>query len=211
MKARLLAAAVALSASFAIAAPAPKPAPTLPPQPPGSAAILLGLDRVRQELGLTSLQRAILNDIRADYRDGARTIAAKAAADPGQKSAAREQLATLTKKSNRRAVAVLNPTQRTAFEKIERRYLGVWALLDPEVQTELGLTPKQKTKLAHVWAHYQGAISDVNRAYEQGEISHNERITDLYSIRYDASDDLRERLTNAQRAKLAEIVGRPLP
>lgn len=212
MKARLTAAALLLAAtaSFALAAPKPTPAP-LPANPPGSAAILLGLDRVREELKITSLQRAVLNDVRSDYRDGARAIAARAAADPAAKKLARQQLEALTAKSNRRALAVLNSKQRAAFTQIERRFLGVWAILDPEVQNTLGLTDRQKAKIAHVWHHYQRHFNAVNQAYELGEITHNEKIVELYEIRYDASDDLRERLTNPQRAKLAEIVGRPIP
>lgn len=192
------------------AALAAAPAPTLPAQTPGSLAILLGLDRVRQELGLTSLQRAVLNDIRSDYRDAARTIVAKAAADPAQKASAQRQLEALTARSNRRALAALNPGQVAALKKIERKFLGAYALLDPEIQQQIALTPKQKQKLAAVWAHYQRKISAVNRAYEQGKISHNARIRELSDLRYDQSDDMLERLTKGQYAQFEALIGRPL-
>lgn len=211
MLARLLALLLlgSLAAPF-VAVAASAPVAALPTKPPGSVAILLGLDRVRKELGLSSLQRAVLNDIRSDYRDGARNIVAKAAADPAQKAAAQRQLEVLTERSNRRALAVLNPEQAAAFKKIERQFLGAYALLDPEIQQQLALTAKQKQKLAAVWAHYQREISAVNKAYEQGEISHNARIRELSDLRYDQSDDMLERLTKAQYAQFEALIGRPL-
>lgn len=211
MLARLLALVLlgALGAPLAAMA-ASAPAPALPSQPPGSLAILLGLDRVRQALGLNSLQRAVLNDIRSDYRDAARAIVAKAAADPAQKAAAQQQLEALTARSNRRALAALSTEQVASLKKIERKFLGAYALLDPEIQQQIALTPKQKQKLAAVWAHYQRKISAVNKAYETGKISHNARIRELSDLRYDQSDDMLERLTKHQYAQFEAMIGRPL-
>jgi Spy/CpxP family protein refolding chaperone len=204
----LVAAGCAGVLSFAQAAP--QTVPPLPTTKPGSQAILLGVDDVRKELHLTSLQRAILDDIRNEYRDEAREVTAKVGTDAAAKKAAQAKLAALTATYDRRALRALNDEQRAKLKAIEFRILGAFMLLSADVQRQLGLTEVQKAKLAYVYHRLQKTASAINRDYEKGKISYYQRIIELRDNRIDRSDDMLERLTQKQRAKLSQLAGRDL-
>ncbi|MDD5201328.1 MAG: hypothetical protein PHC88_16170 [Terrimicrobiaceae bacterium] len=203
----LLGAAAVASLAFASSASASQPPPPLPNTPPGSKAILLGVDSVRRQLHLTSLQRAVLNDIRNEYREEARAIVAKAGADAASKKAAQKKLEALTATYNRRALRALNDDQRARLVQIEYQILGAYMLLSADVRRELALTPKQEAKLAYVWWRAQLTASAINRKFEEGKISHDRRLIELRDNRLDRSDDMIERLTKQQRAKLDQLAG----
>ena len=199
--------AVVLASAVSLSHGATRVIPPLPTTKPGSEAVLLGVDSVRKELHLTSLQRAVLNDIRSEYRDDARAIVAKVNVGKLSKAQAKSQLEALTVSSNRRALRALNDDQRARLTQVEHQILGAFMLLSGDVQTELALTPKQKAKLAYVWWRTEKTASDINRKFEKGEISYYERILELRENRLDRSDDMLERLTKEQRAKLDQLAG----
>jgi Spy/CpxP family protein refolding chaperone len=203
-----------LVASFlAVAAPLTQAATTspapivLPATPPGSLAILLGVDGVRRDLNLTSLQRAVLNDIRDEYREEARAIVAKAGSGLEAKKQAQARLEKLTASYDRRALRTLNTGQRARLEQIQSQILGGYMLLSPKLQQELGLTDKQKQKIAKIWAKGQKYVSKVNGWFEKGEISFYEKLLDLRENRQDRSDDILGVLTKTQRAKFDQLAG----
>jgi Spy/CpxP family protein refolding chaperone len=198
--------AAALGGLVNVALASSKPGP-LPTTPPGSQAILLGVDGVRKELGLSSLQKAVLNDIRAEYREETRAVVAKAGTSVESKKAAQARLDALTATYNRRALRALSEDQLVRFNQIERQILGAYVLLDAKVQNQLALTPKQREKLAYVYWRLQKTASAINRDYEAGRISYYQRMIALRDNRIDRSDDLLERLTREQRAKLRVLEG----
>jgi len=118
--------AVVLASAVSLSHGATRVIPPLPTTKPGSEAVLLGVDSVRKELHLTSLQRAVLNDIRTEYRDDARAIVAKVNAGKLSKAQAKSQLDALTASSNRRAL---------------RAFLGRVLLVSLPLRQRLPLTP----------------------------------------------------------------------
>lgn len=197
--------ALAAAASFTqAAAPAASPIPT---KAPGSAAVLLGVDSVRKEMHLTSLQRAVLNDIRNEYRDDARAIVAKTKADLESKKQAQANLDALTASSDRRALRVLNDDQRQRLAEIEFQVRGGYELLSPALQQKLGLTARQKAQIAKIWLRGDKYTSKVNAKFEKGEISLYQRLLDLRENRLDRSDDFLAVLTKDQYSKFEKLAG----
>jgi len=201
---RPLLAALAISAAAAIAATA---VPPLPTRAPGSVAVLLGVDSVQKELKLTSLQRAVLNDIRNEYRDASREVAEKVVAGKETKAQGRADIESLTASSERRALRALNATQLARLKEIRAQTIGAYVLLSGEVQEKLALTPKQKYKIAYVWWYGEKKASAINARFEKGEISNYERLLQLRDNRLDRADDMLERLTKEQRAQLDKMEG----
>jgi Spy/CpxP family protein refolding chaperone len=199
--------AVALTGAASLGQAVAHPVPPLPTTKPGSEAVLLGTDTVRKDLNLTTLQRTVLNDIRTEYREDARAIVAKVNTGKLSKKEAQAQLESLTASSNRRALHTLSADQRARLTQIEHQILGAFMLLSGDVQKELALTPKQKEKLAYVWWRTQKTASAINKKFEDGKISYYERIIELRDNRIDRSDDMLERLTKEQRAKLDQLAG----
>lgn len=202
----LAASALCLSASLASAA-TPVPPPPIPTKPPGSVAVLLGVDTVRKELHLTSLQRAVLNDIRNEYRDDAREVVAKAKSDLESKKQAQASLDALTASSERRALRVLNDDQRQRLTEIQYQICGGYELLSPKLQQKLGLTDLQKAKIAKIWIRGEKYTSKVNARFEKGEISHYQRLLDLRENRLDRSDDFLAVLTREQYSQFEKLAG----
>jgi len=200
-----LATAIVISSARAAA----ERAPVLPADQPGSMALLLGVETVRDELKLTSRQRAALDAIRGDYRDAARAAVAKAKADTESKKAAQAQIDALTDRFDGRAMDVLNSTQTSRLAEIEHQVLGGYMLLSPEVQRQLGLTPAQKSQIAKIYAKSQTYASEVNGWFEDGEVSFYERLLYLREDREARSEAMLKLLTPAQLAKLHAMEGTP--
>jgi Spy/CpxP family protein refolding chaperone len=200
------AAAFAVTASFAQAAT--ETVPAIPAKAPGSVAVLLGVDSVRKELHLTSLQRAVLNDIRNEYRDDARDIVAKAKADLESKKQAQSKLDALTASSERRALRVLNDDQRQRLTEIQYQIRGGYELLSPVLQQKLELTAEQKAKIAKIYIRGEKYTSKVNAKFEKGQISLYQRLLDLRENRLDRSDDFLAVLTEEQYSKFLQLEGK---
>jgi Spy/CpxP family protein refolding chaperone len=197
----------ALIAAVALATATIQAAPAAPSKTPGSSAILLGVDSVQKELKLTSLQRAVLNDIRNEYRDASRDITAKVTAGQQTKAKGLANLEALTAGSDRRALRVLNDDQKKRLEEIRHQILGGYMLLSPALQTKLGLSEAQKTKIAKIEARSEKNIAAANAAFEAGKISYYQRIVNLRNNRLDRSEELIDVLTPPQYGKLAELEG----
>ena len=180
---------------------------TIPTKPPGSVAVLLGVDSVRKELHLTSLQRAVLSDLRNEYRDEAREVVAKTKSDLESKKQAQAQLDKLTASSERRALRVLSDDQRQRLTEIQYQIRGGYELLAPSLQQKLGITPEQKAKIAKIWLRGEKYTSKVNARFEKGEISLNKRLLDLRANRLDRSDDFLAVLTKEQHAQFEKLSG----
>ncbi len=110
---------------------------------PGSVPVLLGVEKVRNELKLNSLQRAVLDSLRSEYKNAARQIVATNPTTPEQRLEAEKKLLALNDRYNERALSTLNSAQRAKFIKIERKVLGALVLYTPSVQKELALTPSR--------------------------------------------------------------------
>jgi hypothetical protein len=88
---------------------------------PGSLPILLGVEKVRTELKLDSLQRALLDSLRDEYKSAARKLTNPMPKTPPERAAAHAKLLRLNDQFNRRALSVLNPSQRAKLAGIEAR------------------------------------------------------------------------------------------
>jgi len=173
----------------------------------GSSAILLGVDSVQKELKLNSLQKAVLNDIRNEYRDACRDITAKVAAGKESKKDGLASLQALTVGSDRRALHVLNDDQRTRLEEIRTQILGTYLLFSPALQAKLGLTEKQKAQVAKIAARSDKTVDKVNAAFEAGKITYYERITKLRANRFDCRNELLRVLTAEQYGEFSKLEG----
>ncbi|HEY8903707.1 MAG TPA: hypothetical protein VIM48_08365 [Chthoniobacterales bacterium] len=198
---------VALAGLVPAALAASAPAPALPGGIPGSETILLGVNSVRADLNLTSLQKLVLDQIRSDYRDEARTVVANTSPTPHAKAEALAKLNALTARYDKRALRTLNSGQRKRLTQIERQILGGYALFSQSVQADLGITPAQKAQIAKIWAQNESYVSKVNSQFEKGKISYNKRLMDLHANRLSRSAKLLGILTKDQHAKLQQLLG----
>lgn len=186
------------------AAPA---APAASPDAPGSLVLLLGSENVRQKLGLTSLQRAVLQSLREEYRIEAAAITANHAPTPEGRREAQRQLDELTRGFNNRALTVLNNRQRNLLGKIQHDVLGGLMLTQPSVQRQLDLSPQQIARINGIGDRLATASARLNRACAEGRITPGRRLAELRVLRLRQAAAMEAVLTPDQRQALFGMRG----
>lgn len=184
------------------------PAMTAAVEHPGSVPVLLGLDKVRAELKLDSLQRAVLDSIRSEYKSAANKLVPPAGATQDQRVAAEKSLLQLNDRYNKRALSVLNDNQRKRFSEIERQVLGASAVLVPSVQSKLSLSDKQKQQIESIRLSGLTYVGKINHQFEDGKIGFYDRIKLLHDRRMAQGASLMKVLTPEQRAALLTLEGK---
>jgi hypothetical protein len=174
---------------------------------PGSVPILLGLDSVKKELGLTKIQCGKLDAIRADFKADARSITARPPSTPLEKQAANSTVKALIAKYNERAVSVLTPPQHERLVQVERQTLGGMMLFLPGEQEQLGLTAGQISALGKIRADGEVFASRVTRSFEEGDITLPERLATLRNYRVKQAAKCLRVLSPAQRKTFQSLRG----
>ncbi len=176
---------------------------------PGSLPILLANDKVRAELKLDSLQRALLDSLRSEYKSSARKVTSGLPVDQGERSLAEKQLRQLNERFNRRALSMLSEAQREKLFQMERKFLGVTMVYTPSVQATLGLTDRQKRQVQDIREKGIAYVGKINRKFERGKISQQQRLQLLRHRRTSQGAEIfQEVLTPEQRNKVLVLAGR---
>lgn len=182
--------------------------PTLRAQTPGevgSLAILLGNEKVREALEITTSQASELDAIRSNYRSAARKIADGELPNAKSRDNAQAALDRLTLSSNKRVLGVLNSSQSGKLVKIENKFLGATHLYSASVQKHLGLSATQSQQIAEIRSESEQTVAATNRLFEEGKISFHERLRTLREDRLSQGKELLSLLTPAQRDSFAAI------
>lgn len=173
----------------------------------GAVPILLGLDKVRSELKLDSLQKAVLNSIRAEYKSSVNDLTHPMPATPEARVAAEKKLVSINERYNQRALSVLNDTQRKRFVQIEHQVLGASMLYSPSVQKKVGITSEQKKQISTTMAQEKAYVAKINGQFEAGKISYQDRLALLRARRLSQGEGLLKLLTPEQRDALSALGG----
>jgi hypothetical protein len=138
---------------------------------PGSVPVLLGLDPVRQDLKLSSLQCTLLDSLRAQYKSRSKQIIAIGMADEDAGIRANWDLKSLSKQFNERALNVLSSSQQDRLRQIERQMLGGNLLTSPSEQQLLGLSAQQQQQLASISQSSKAQVASLNAQSASGKLS----------------------------------------
>ncbi|HEY5813553.1 MAG TPA: hypothetical protein VIT23_12975, partial [Terrimicrobiaceae bacterium] len=172
--------------------------------------ILLGVAKVQAELQLSSLQRALLDSLRDEYKSAARGLTNPMPKTPQERAAAHQRLLKLNARFNQRALSVLSPAQLVAFEKIEGRFLGATLLFSPRVQTKLQLSEMQKRSVEAIRQQGLAYVGRINRKFEEGKIGQQQRIQLLRARRIAQGEQMLRLLTPDQRNAVLALEGRKI-
>ncbi len=177
---------------------------------PGSLAILLGIDKVRAGLRLDSLQRALLDSLRDEYKSAARNLANPMPVTVQERAAAEKRLLQLNERFNKRALSVLNEDQRARLSEIEGNVLGATMVYTPSVQAQLGLTEQQKRQVEDIRQQGVAYVGKINRKFEEGKIGQQQRLQLLRSRRIAQHAEILQVLTPKQRSTVLALEGKKL-
>jgi hypothetical protein len=206
MKSSLLIRATLLSLLAFLSAPLPASSS----EHPGSVPVLLGLDCVKNELGLTKAQRARLEVIRSDFKADARLITARAPSTAVEKTAANTTVKALVAKYNAKAVSVLTPQQRERLLQIERQNLGGLMLFLPDEQKQLGLSAAQIAAISKIRSEGETFASRVTSSFENGKVTLSERLATLRNYRLQQAEKCLRVLSHAQRKSFEGLKGKAI-
>jgi hypothetical protein len=171
---------------------------------PGSLVLLLGSDSVRQELQVSTQQAAILDSLRQEYRQQAQSLVNKAPTNPEEAGNSVLALNALDDRFNRRALAVLNPSQQERLRAIEHTVAGGLMLRAPSVQESLNLTPSQIRKIDSLWQKLENTNRRLTQQAETGKITPARRLNMLRAERQKTAAGM-EAVLNPQQ--LSAFVG----
>jgi hypothetical protein len=169
------------------------------PDSPASVPVLLGLEPVRQDLKLSSLQCALLDSLRAEYKAKVGVVAAVGLADKKATPKAATDIDSFRATYNRRALNVLSPSQQERIRQIERQMIGASLLTSVSEQKLLGLNERQIRKIGEIHAYEQTKAASIMKRFHEGRISSFRRDLDLRRLQKTIGRSIYALLTPDQR------------
>lgn len=166
--------------------------------------MLINQKDVQADLGFGTDQIQAVNELIRQYRQDRRSLRSGNPAAAGNSS-----LKAITGKFLGQLDAVLNSNQRVRLNQIFIQWRKYDAVLEPDVQAALGVTPTQKIKISVIAIRYQMANKDLSQRMSSGSLSPSalQPIQQTLNTNYEAN--LGKVLTSAQAAKLEAMGGNP--
>lgn len=177
---------------------------------PGALPLLAGIEAVRNDLKLNSLQRAVLDSLRDEYKTASRKIFTPRPETPEAQAEALKKLKVLNAQYNARVLSTLNPAQQKRLVQVEQQVIGAVALASPTLQGKLGLSDKQKTKIESLRGKGLAYVSKVNKQFENGKIGYFEKLQLLRGKRIAIGNSMYKVLTPEQQQAFAALGGAKL-
>lgn len=174
---------------------------------PASVPVLLGLEPVRQDLKLSSLQCALLDSLRAEYKAKVGVVAAAGLLDAKLAPKAHADLVAYRAKYNQRALNVLNPTQQQRLRQIERQMLGATLLTSPSEQKLLNLNDRQIRKISEIHAYEKTKAASIMKRFNEGRINSFRKDLDLRRLQKTVGRSIYNQLTPDQRKQWLGLAG----
>lgn len=172
--------------------------------------VLLDQSEVRRDLGLTTVQNARIDAIRAECRAKVGVVSAAGLLDSSLASSAVKDLPGYQRRCNSRVLALLSSDQSARLRQIERRFQGGLFLLSPSEQDLLKLTPDQRHKIAEIRSIDASKAAEIGKAFAAGKKTTIRRDLDLHRLRRTTARSILHVLTPAQKKEWLASLGAPL-
>jgi len=175
-------------------------------QPPGgrfgrfqpNAYMLLGQDKVQEELKLTDDQKDQVKKVREKYQEDIRSAFGNMDFQKGQE---------LMKKASDEDAKALKPEQAKRLHQIEVQASGLGAFEKEDVQTSLKLTDEQKKSIKESSEELRKDIMDLMQNVGQDQDKRREAFTKVRTMSQDAVNKVIEGLNADQKKEWKELTG----
>ena len=195
---------------LALAISAPLHATTRATDFPGSVTLLMEIPGVRSDLGLSPAQITQIHSLRRELKSRSQALL-KSPSVGSTGLTPDQQLFALIDDNNARALALLTPRQFARFSEIQNQILSYSMLVSPQVQKQIRLTYRQRASVEALRVRGLEFVSEINRSYGSGAVSHKNRVDILRDYRMRQAEEMKALLTPAQRNAFAALCGKPLP
>ena len=171
---------------------------------------LLQRSDVQADLALTDDEKINIQALRPARGNRGGGGAGGAGGGGGQRTAPTPEEMAARQVEERKSVAdILTPDQLKRLDEIRIQVSGDRAILLAEVQTAIGITADQKTKIQDLNDKYREATQSLMSKMRSGEITREEIGPKFNANTKVLGDELRKLLTPAQADKLKELGGKP--
>ena len=171
---------------------------------------LLQRSDVQADLALTDDEKIKIQALRPARGNRGGGGAGGAGGGGGQRTAPTPEEMAARQVEERKSVAdILTPDQLKRLDEIRIQVSGDRAILLAEVQTAIGITADQKTKIQDLNDKYREATQSLMSKMRSGEITREEIGPKFNANTKVLGDELRKLLTPAQADKLKELGGKP--
>ena len=177
------------------------------PETPSSMPVLLGLEPVRKDLKISSLQEALLDSLRAEYKAKVGVTASAGLADPKIAPKCEADLKAYRTAYNKRALHILNPAQQARLRQIERQMLKGYFLNSPSEQKLLCFTTEQEKKAADIARYDRKKSGEIMAKFHAGRISPFRKDIELHRLQTTTARSMLHLLTPEQTTQYLSLQG----
>ncbi|MDR3689018.1 MAG: hypothetical protein P4L46_06535 [Fimbriimonas sp.] len=173
---------------------------------PNSLSGLLNRADVQKDLGITDEQKTKLTDIRTASRQKMQDARTAAGDDRAAMQAAMQKVGEEVGKEQ---MAVLTADQAKRLKEIFVQVRGSQAILNTEIQSDLGLSDDQKAKIKDLQERQTKANQEIQQKVRDQSIDQAEARTEREKNNKVLADEIDKILTDAQKSKLKDMGGKP--
>lgn len=177
----------------------------------GGMGMLVNRADVQRELGISEDQKTKLRELREKMQAEreSQMESFRTNGGPPDREAMMKAFREMEEKSTKALGEILTADQVKRLKELSLQRAGNRALMRPDVQKELGLTEDQVKKIEELQNKQQEASRSIFEKVQNGEVDRSEVRELMEKNNRIMDEELAKVLTEAQRAKLKEMSGKP--
>ncbi|MBV6458124.1 MAG: hypothetical protein HONBIEJF_01247 [Fimbriimonadaceae bacterium] len=175
----------------------------------GTPLALVNRTDVQADLNLTADQKSKLTALREKQQEEMRANMENMRGGGGDREEMMKQFREMQEKNDKAVAAILTEEQNKRIREIWVQLNGNRAILDEKVQTELGFSAEQKTKVKDLQTKQQEAMQSLMERMRNQEIDRDQMREIQTKNSETMNTELGKVLTADQAAKLKTMGGKP--
>lgn len=170
---------------------------------------LLSRKDVQDDLKITAEQKTKIDQAAQKAREEMQGRMEEMRGGGGDPQAMREAMQKFQKEQDAKVLAILDKEQQARLKEISIQLRGNRALLDADVQKELGLSPEQKQKIKRLQDQQQEQIQNMMEEMRGGGGDREGMREKMQQMQTKMNEDLGKILTPEQAEKFKQMGGKP--
>lgn len=176
----------------------------------GGAVQLLQREDVQGELKLTDDQKSKISALQDKQREKMREMfTGGGGGERPDPEKMREIFTKAAEEAQKEVDTILNADQKKRLKELGVQRAGNAAVLNPETAKEVGITDEQKAKIKTLQDKQQEASTSIMEKVRNGELDRDQLREKMEANTKIFDEELGKILTDAQKAKLKEMSGKP--
>jgi len=170
---------------------------------------LLSNKSVQDELKITADQKRQIDELNAKMREEMQAMRENMQSSGGDMQAMRAAMEKMTAENQKKVDAILDEKQRGRLKEIRIQLDGARAILNPDVQKELGITAEQKAQIDAAQKANNELRQQMMEDMRGGGGDREQMQAQMQKLNTDFLANLTKILTTAQADKLKAMGGAP--